>query len=586
MTDGATSALGAELDFESVFRAAPAGWVITGADDEIVDVNDEFTSWTGLHREELIGTSFLRLLPVGDRILFSTHSRPLLDLTGRVSGIAVSVRGQGRTLLPATLGASRVMSEAVHTVFVLAPRRDRSREEAQLISAVHRAEDSDTRRHIAETDLRHLSNHDALTGLLNRAGLLAALEDTIADRDLVVYWIGFDHFRVINESLGRSTGDDILKTVVRRLREGYAGHAVLARVGGDEFVLASRSPDHADQAEAILGLIAEPVIVDDLEIIVSASIGVSTADPGRHAEGASQPSAVVETLLRNAGTGMYEAKAAGRNRWKHFTAATDDSAINEIRLLGEIRTAISGDQLRLEYQPQLDLRSGRLHGFEALIRWDHPDRGVIGPAGFIDVAEKTGLISQLGTWACHTAVAQATALSEISGAGLTQMSVNISARQLSDSHFADAIKALLDTTRLDPARLTLELTESGLITDGPQARMNIQQLHGFGVRLSIDDFGTGHAGFAYLSDFPIDEIKIDRSFVSKLDSSPEATAIVTSCIELAHALNVTVVAEGVETAAQLARLTELGCDIAQGYFYSRPLRVEALHPWTASAATR
>jgi diguanylate cyclase (GGDEF)-like protein len=581
MTDGSASSSGGGLDFESLFRAAPAACVITGADDAIRDVNHDFLVWTGLCREELIGTSFLRLLPVGDRILFSTRSRPLLDLTGRVSEIAVSVLGHGRVPLPATVSISRVGSDPVLTMYVLGPRRERTVEEAQLISAVHRAEDSDTRRHRAETDLRHQSSHDALTGLLNRAGLLAALDDTGPSHGLVVYWIGFDHFRVINESLGRSTGDEILTTVVRRLREHYADRALLARVGGDEFVLTSTDHEYEDQAETILRLIAEPVIVDDLEIVVSASIGVSTVDADNTGSAPHQ-STVVETLLRNAGTGMYEAKAAGRNRWKYFAAVTDDSAINEIRLLGEIRAAITGDQLRLEYQPQLDLRTGRLHGFEALIRWDHPDRGVIGPAGFIDVAEKTGLISQLGTWACNTAIGHATALGERPGAEPTQMSVNISARQLSDSHFAGTIKAFLEATHLDPARLTLELTESGLITDAPQARENIRQLDELGVRLSIDDFGTGHAGFAYLSDFPIDEIKIDRSFVSRLDSSPEATAIVTSCIELAHALNVTVVAEGVETAAQITRLTELGCDIVQGFYYSRPLRAEALHLWNLS----
>jgi diguanylate cyclase (GGDEF)-like protein/PAS domain S-box-containing protein len=585
MTEGSPPGHGAGLDYESLFRAAPTASLIAGADDEILDVNSEFTAWTGLRREDLVGTSFLRLLPVGDRILYSTRSRPLLDLSGRVSQIEMSVLGPGRLLVPATLSVSRVKTEPVMNMFVMAPRRERSVEEAQLISAVHRAEDSDTRRQIAETDLQHQSDHDALTGLLNRAGLMKALSDTVLHRELVVYWIGFDHFRVINESLGRSTGDEILTTVVRRLRERCADDAVFARVGGDEFVLTSHGLEYSDHAEAILGHIADPVVVDDLEIIVSASIGVSTVD-SVDAGAVRRRGSVVETLLRNAGTGMYEAKAAGRNRWKHFAAHIDDSAINEIRLLGEIRGAITGDQLRLEYQPQIDLRTGRLHGFEALIRWDHPDRGVIGPAGFIDVAEKTGLISQLGTWACRTAIAQATLLSSAPGASPSRMSVNISARQLSDSHFAGTIESLLDETRLDPARLTLELTESGLITDAPQAGVNIRRLDGLGVRLSIDDFGTGHAGFAYLNDFPIDEIKIDRSFVSRLGTSPEATAIVTSCIELAHALNVTVVAEGVETAAQLTRLTELGCDIVQGFYYSRPLRGEALHLWTDSSSTR
>jgi EAL domain-containing protein (putative c-di-GMP-specific phosphodiesterase class I) len=288
-------------------------------------------------------------------------------------------------------------------------------------------------------------------------------------------------------------------------------------------------------------------------------------------------------LLRTANTGMHDAKAAGRNRWKPATATTDDSAIDEIRLVGEIRAAIAGDQLRLEYQPQLDLRTGVLHGFEALLRWEHPDRGLIGPAGFIDVAEKTGLISQLGTWACRTAIARAAELNEAGGT-LLQMSVNISARQLGDPHFAETIASLLQTTCLDPARLTLEITETSLITDAREAEANLGSLHELGVQLSIDDFGTGHAGFSYLNDFPVDEIKIDRSFVERLDTSPEATAIVVSCIELAHALDITVVAEGIETAAQLDRLTALGCDLAQGYHYSRPLRAEALPAWIGSVA--
>ena len=583
MTEGSHAAHGTLLDYESLFRAAPEACVITAADGTILDVNVEFTTWTGLHRAELVGTSFLRLLPVGDRILFSTRSQPLLDLTGRVSQVELSILGAGRIPVPATLSVSRVGTDTSLNMFVLGPRRERSVEEAQLISAVHRAEASDTRRQIAETDLQHQSDHDALTGLLNRDGLMKALREIIPHREHVVYWIGLDHFRVINESLGRSTGDQILTTVGRRLREGCTGDAVVARVGGDEFVLTSVGPDYADHAEGILRRIAHPLVVDGLEIIVSASIGVSTV---ASVDADRSPVSVVERLLRTAGTGMHEAKAAGRNRWKHSTAITDDSAINEIRLLGEIRGAIAGDQFRLEYQPQLNLRTGRLHGFEALIRWDHPNRGVIGPAGFIDVAEKTGLIGQLGTWACHTAIAQATLGSGVTGAAGSQMSVNISARQLSDSHFTGTIESLLEASTLEPARLTLELTESAVITDGPQARANIQRLDGLGVRLSIDDFGTGHAGFAYLNDFPIDEIKIDRSFVSGVGISPDATAIVTSCIELAHALNVSVVAEGVETTEQLTHLTELGCDIVQGFYYSRPLSPDKLAVWLESSTAR
>jgi diguanylate cyclase (GGDEF)-like protein/PAS domain S-box-containing protein len=571
------------IDFETLFRAAPAGSVITTADHTILDVNDAFTGWTGHDRDDLLGTSFLRLLPVGDRILFATRSQPLLDLTGRIAETAVTVLGRSRTALPAALVASRVGSDPELTVFLMGPRRERSTEESLLLSAVHRAEDSDSRRQEAERDLEHQAHHDPLTGLPNRRGFLASLAGSFAEQPVSAFWIGLDHFRVINESVGRPAGDDILTLIAERLRRQHDPDTLVARVGDDEFAVIAHGVSPAEHAEDLLALVAEPLRVDDLEIVVTASVGVASLDPvdPRTSSGGSRGTA--EMLLRTANTGMHDAKAAGRNRWKPATATTDDSAIDEIRLVGEIRAAIAGDQLRLEYQPQLDLRTGLLHGFEALLRWEHPDRGLIGPAGFIDVAEKTGLISQLGTWACRTAIARAAELNEAGGTPL-QMSVNISARQLGDPHFAETIASLLQTTCLDPARLTLEITETSLITDAREAEANLGSLHELGVQLSIDDFGTGHAGFSYLNDFPVDEIKIDRSFVERLDTSPEATAIVASCIELAHALDITVVAEGIETAAQLDRLTALGCDIAQGYRYSRPLRAEALPAWIGSVA--
>lgn len=572
------------IDFETLFRAAPAGSVITTADHTILDVNDAFTTWTGHDRIDLVGTSFLRLLPVGDRILFATRSQPLLDLTGRLAETAVTILSRSRTALPAALGASRVGSDPELTLFLVWPRRERSAEESLLLSAVHRAEESDSRRQAAERDLLRQAHHDPLTGLPNRRGLLASLGESFGGQEWVMFWIGLDHFRVINESVGRTAGDDILTVTAERLRRHHGSDALVARVGDDEFAVIAPGTAHAEQAEALLELVAEPLRIDDLEIVVTASIGVTSHDPSAAGASTGDPRPAAEMLLRTANTGMHDAKAAGRNRWKRSTATGDDSAIDEIRLVGEIRAAIAGDQLRLEYQPQLDLRTGLLHGFEALLRWEHPDRGLIGPAGFIDVAEKTGLISQLGTWACRTAIARATELNEHEGGIPLQMSVNISARQLGDPHLADTIASLLQSTCLDPARLTLEITETSLVTDARQAEANLGNLHELGVQLSIDDFGTGHAGFSYLSEFHVDEIKIDRSFVDRLDTSPEATAIVASCIELAHALDITVVAEGIETAAQLARLTALGCDIAQGFHYSRPLRAEALTAWVGSTA--
>ncbi|MCD9197804.1 GGDEF domain-containing protein [Aeromicrobium wangtongii] len=284
-------------DFEAVFRGASTGFVITAADGTIVDVNDWFATWTGLGREDLLGTSFLRLLPVGDRIVFSTRTAPLLDLAGRVPEIAVTVLGADRVRLPATLGASRVMTDPDVTLYVVVPRRERSFEEMQLISAVHRAEEADARRRSAEEDLERVARHDTLTGLLNRTGMVAALAERFTDlppgQELGACWIGLDHFRVVVESLGRPAGDDVLKTIARRLGDRFGEGALVGRVGGDKFVVVLREEPLEDHADSILALVAEPMMADDLEIVVSASIGLATGQrvtfPGRAGPARPQP---------------------------------------------------------------------------------------------------------------------------------------------------------------------------------------------------------------------------------------------------------------------------------------------------------
>jgi diguanylate cyclase (GGDEF)-like protein len=577
---GGVPVAGPPIDYETLFRSLPIGSLVTGANDVILRVNDEFCAWSGHSRHDLVGASFLRLLPAGDRILFSSRTAPLLALSGRTPESAVTILGAGRIALAASMTAARADGL---TVFVLTPRRERSFEEAQLISAVHRAERADTQRRDAVVDLERSAQRDALTSLLNRGGCLAPLNAMIqaagAHEEIWTYQLGLDHFRIVNESLGEAAGDSALRTIANRLRARLGdddGHTLLARVGADEFVIARRGRVQGPAlAEEIVELVGSALTIDDLEIVMSASVGAAVARAGAH----EPPPA--ETLIRNAATAMYEAKAAGRNRWKLFTAVGDDSAINEIRLLGEIRAALLHDQLRLEYQPQLDLASDQTQGFEALVRWDHPDRGVVGPLGFIDVPEKSGLINQVGRWVCRSAIEECGRLNRASDRPTT-MSVNISARQLGDSRLAETVTEMLVINDVEPSLLTLEITETGLITDAVRTRENLERLHAAGIRISIDDFGTGHAGFAYLKDFPVDELKIDRSFVAGLGTSPEDTAIVVSCIELAHAMGVSVVAEGVETSAQLSRLRELGCDIVQGYLYSPPLDHAGLDRWLGS----
>ncbi|WP_052521431.1 sensor domain-containing phosphodiesterase [Agreia bicolorata] len=584
------------VDYETLFRAGPGGIVIVDSSSTIVQVNDHILAWTGFVREDLIGTAFTRLLPPADRILFSARVVPLLHLDGRVSDMSSALLGKDRVARAAHLSASRVTEQtdaqapgavapAAATVFLFTPRRDRTAEEEHLIRAVRHAEKADALRREAENDLARSTQFDALTSLLSRAGLMPRLADMVRDAppecDLVTFVLGLDHFRVVNESLGQAAGDQVLKAVAERLTALADEGFLCARVGDDEFVVVGPgSARGLSFADTILELVSVPILVDDLDIVVTASVGASEG-PITSADDVS-PASLAETQVRQATTAMYKAKATGRNRWKRFTSVVDDSAINEIRLLGEIRTALADEQFRLEYQPQLHVETGRLHGYEALMRWDHPERGVIGPADFIDVAERSGLVNQLGAWACRVAIEKCVQLNSVPHARPVTVSVNVSARQLGDPRLADLVGAMLNENRLDPGLLTLEITETGLITDSPAAHRNLDLLHGLGVRLSIDDFGTGHAGFAYLKDFPVDELKIDGSFVAGLGVSAEDTAIVASCIDVGHAMGMTVVAERIETRDQLKRLTDMGCDIIQGYLYSVPLRSDDLQSWQGS----
>ena len=580
----------ASVDYELLFRSAPVGLVITDADNAIVEVNDSFLTWTGFSREDLMKTPFTRLLPPADRILFSARAVPLLYLEGRVSEMSFTLLGKDRARRPVHLSATRLDAEsgvarrdspvgAAATLYLFAPRRERSEDEEHLTRVVRQAERSDALRREAELDLEQSAHYDSLTTLFNRFGLLTRIAELggvePVSTDLATFVLGLDHFRVVNESLGRAGGDQVLKTVAERLMTLSDQGLLAARVGDDEFVVVGCTNDSGVSfAETILDLVSEPIVVDELDIVVTASLGASVARSD--SSDRSNPVAAAETQMRQATTAMYEAKASGRNRWKLSTSTLDDSAITEIRLLGEIRAALAGDQFRLEYQPQLDLATGELHGYEALLRWDHPERGVVGPAGFIAVTERSGLISQVGAWACRTAIEKCAVLNREPEARPVTMSINVSARQLGDPRLAEMVGALVREHSLDPALITLEITETGLITDSPRAHRNLELLHEQGVRLAIDDFGTGHAGFAYLKDFPVDELKIDGSFVAGLGVSVEDTAIVTSCIDVAHALDMRVVAEGVETSVQLDRLAELGCDFIQGYLYSVPLHHDAL----------
>ncbi|MEO5657477.1 MAG: bifunctional diguanylate cyclase/phosphodiesterase [Nitrospiria bacterium] len=346
----------------------------------------------------------------------------------------------------------------------------------------------------------------------------------------------------------------------------------VARLGGDEYAIIladmAQSQDAMGIAQKILDRVREPVCVAGHELVISASIGITLypADDDR-----------IEHLLKNADTAMYRAKEQGRNTYQFYTADMNAEAVQRLTLETDLRRALEHGEFLLHYQPQIDLKSGALVGMEALIRWRHPREGLVPPATFIPLAEDTGLIVPIGQWVMRTACAQNKAWHD-AGLPKLRVSVNVSARQFRQKSFPETVASILRETGLDPAYLELEVTESLMMDHVEAAIVTLKAFHGMGITLSIDDFGTGYSSLSYLRRFPIDSIKIDRSFIGSLATDSDQTAIVLAMISLAHTLRLRVVAEGVETTGQAAFLREHGCDEGQGYLFSKPLAADLLVP--------
>ena len=416
-------------------------------------------------------------------------------------------------------------------------------------------------------------HHDDLTGVGNRGLFQARLETSLADsrrtgRGFAVMFLDLDRFKSINDSLGHAVGNQLLQSVVQRLRGRLRAEDTLARVGGDEFtilfpnVTAKETCHHL--AEQILGVFAEPFHIGGKLLPVQTSIGVAF----HPADGAD-----AETLLKNADTAMYQAKAAGRNTYSVYDAAMSARAQLRFALETSLRSALELGQLSVHYQPKFDACSEKLIGAEALVRWQHSQLGFIPPSVFIPLAEETRLIASLGEWVLETACRQARAWQE-QGLPRFSVAVNVSPRQFERQSIVKMVADVLDRTGLDPTLLELEVTESVLVEHVEDTAASLAELRAMGVRCSIDDFGTGYSALTYLTQIPADAIKIDPSFVRRIDSEPEAAPIVGAVIALAHSLNMHVVAEGVETCAQLRFLQEQGCDEMQGFLFSPPVKAD------------
>jgi diguanylate cyclase (GGDEF)-like protein len=425
-----------------------------------------------------------------------------------------------------------------------------------------------------EMQMAHKAMHDALTELPNRTLFQDRLKHAVmrAKRHqslLGVMFIDLDGFKPINDGLGHDIGDLLLKALGRRLQEGLRASDTAARFGGDEFMVLCE--DVADEqhvisiAERLQGAIAEPFMIDGHELSVSSSMGIVVSSG--HDESA-------ESLVRNADAAMYRAKRQGV-AYEVFDDGMRSRVRARARTESDLHRAIEEREFRLLYQPQVDLRSGHIVGLEALLRWDHPERGVVEPSEFLWLAEETGLITKIGEFALRQACLQARAWGAHNGSPL-QVSVNLSARQHRDPGLVDLVERILTETRTDPDSLCLEITENVVETDADSAGATLRALKDLGVKLSIDEFGTGHSSLGSLKRIPLDMLKVDSSFVSGLGTDTEDAAIVTAIINLAHSLGLATVADGVETKEQVDELRTLGCDIGQGFYFARPRPSDAI----------
>ena len=424
----------------------------------------------------------------------------------------------------------------------------------------------------AEEQLRHQAFHDALTGLANRALFTDRVQHALVIRaeeqpDLAVLFLDLDDFKAVNDSLGHVGGDTLLRAVGERFRLALSPSQTVARIGGDEFAIlveeGSGLPTAVDVAERVLAQLQEPFGLEEREVFVSASIGIAV-------------SADAEELLRSANVAMYQAKSGGGGQYVVYAPRMDKDVEGRMELVAELRRACVAEEFVLHYQPAVELATGAIVGVEALIRWRHPRLGLLQPSAFIPLAEETGRIVDIGRWVLAEACRQAAAWRELPGAADLTMSVNVSTRQVRRVGLLEDVAQALDTSGLDPAALTLEITETVLAGARAEMVSLLGEIEELGVSLALDDFGTGYSSLSLLQDLPVQTLKIDRSFVGAIGTGMERIAFVRAIVDLAEALGLKVIGEGIETAAHVATLLRLGCRIGQGFYYAEPLEARAL----------
>jgi diguanylate cyclase (GGDEF)-like protein/PAS domain S-box-containing protein len=545
--------------FRSAFAHAPIGMALADRSGRIFRVNDSYARMLGRTPAELVGL-FVRDVTHPDD--WDNNDGYIARLfAGELSGYRMEkryVHADGH-IVWASLSVSAVA--------------DADGTPSYMIGQV---EDITERKAIGER-LIHQAIHDPLTGLPNRSlfvdRLSAIMDRSSQRRDRVgVLFLDLDNFKVINDSLGHDAGDQLLVTIGHRLRGILRPTDTVARFGGDEFTILCPDVDDPDSVMAlaarVLAEIERPVQLAAGEVFVTGSIGIACSERGRETP---------EALIRDADTAMYRAKDRGRRRAEFFDERSRIRTLEHLQTGNALHRALERGEFELHYQPVLELETGQLTGFEALVRWRHPERGLIGPIEFIGLAEETGFIVPIGAWVLETACAQlARWHAHHSGRRLLTVSTNLSPRQLAEPSLIDQVSRVVHDSGIMPGTLWLEITETALMHDTESATSALRALRGLGVHLAVDDFGTGYSSLSHLKRFPIEALKIDQSFVAGLARDPEDTAIVTAVVSLAHALGLSSTAEGVETAEQLAELRTLGCEHAQGHLFAEPLPPEVL----------
>ncbi len=533
--------------FQQAFHSAPTGMALVRLDDSrIVDANQSLADMLDRTLDSLIGMG-IREITHPDDLRAAATQRARLEL-----GIADTYLLEQRYI--------RSDGE-----FVWARTRVSVTEDDGVALAITHIEDVTDQRMVAER-LTHAATHDGLTELPNRAALVDRLDDLLVAADagqVSVLFIDLDNFKVVNDSLGHGVGDELLREIARRLRHVMRDTDRVARFGGDEFVVfVDGGIDPAIVADRLRRAVQRPVVIGDHELVVTASIGFAVN---------STPDLSADDLLRDADAAMYRAKAAGRDRVEAFTEETRAASVAALQTSSELRRGLERGEVVPYFQPIVDLAGGQVIGFEVLARWLHPERGLLMPAQFLPMAEESGLIVDLGGRMLRDALAQ---LAHWRAVGLRfadcSISVNVATQQLIDGRFLDVVHDALGETGIDADSLWLEITETALMSDTNAAGRALRDLRGLGLHLSVDDFGTGYSSLTYLKRFPVEAIKIDRSFVTGLGLEADDTSIVEAVVRLGHSLGLSVVAEGVETPLQLNRLRELGCDEGQGYLFGRP----------------